>query len=54
MNAAAKYIKDQLGNFRQVVVSAIHKRLWQLIASYQEQLLFIVTVAYKIRLDGLQ
>ena len=53
-NVAAKHIKDQLGNSRRVVVSTIHERLWQLIASYQEQLLFIVTVAYKIRLDGLQ
>src|SRR5699024_10761743 len=40
-NVAANEVKERLGNSKLVEVSTIHKRLWELVSSYNKQLVAI-------------
>lgn len=53
-NVATNEIKERLGNTELVLVSTIHERLWDIIRSYQEELLLIHLENLEIQIDKLQ
>lgn len=53
-NVASEEIKERLGNTDLVLVSTIHERIWDLIKSYQKELVEIHKEKLKNSINGLQ